>query len=124
MGLKSSNQHLTLEVSKLNEEKKTLEFKYEALKNEHDKINETRLNEKLKIDSLISFCNLIENCNLPSEDLAQQLTHLPEIITNYLKGYVSTLTFRYISISMKIEFLIFCLARIENPQIASSIATK
>ena len=96
MGLKNSNQHLSAEVSKLVEEKKMLVTKYDLLKNDYDKANELRMNDKLKLDSLVSFCNLIENCNYQSEELAQQLANLPELIANYLNGKVSTLLFKYV----------------------------
>mgnify|MGYP000945759394 FL=1 len=94
MGLKNSNQHLSEDNRKLREEKKTIEAKFEAFKSEVDKMNEVRMQDRLKIDSLIAFCNLIENCRFDKDEMGEQLSELPNLIPNYLNGISPTLVFK------------------------------
>ena len=94
MSLKNSSQHLSQDNGKLREEKKMIENKFEVFKTESDKMNEARMQDRLKIDSLIAFCNLIENCRFERDEMSECVAELPNLISNYLNGSVSTLTFK------------------------------
>lgn len=80
-------------VSKLKEENKNMSFKIDKLRSEIDILNHTRIIEKTKVDSVITFCELMENCVFPKAELVEKLSELPLMITAYLKGQSETITF-------------------------------
>lgn len=94
MNLRNTNQHLSTDNKKLNEDRKQLELKMDVLKADYDKMNEVRMQDRLKLDSLVAFCNLLENCSYTGEEITHQLADLPYLIVNYLNGNVPSLTFK------------------------------
>ena len=66
-------------------EKKEIEKKYDILKIESEKNNEMRMQDRLRIESVITFCGLMENCNL-SPEANSKMGEVPTFIANYLKG--------------------------------------
>lgn len=95
MNMKNSNQRLAADNFKLNEDKRQLETKFGYFKDEYDKMNEIRMQERLKIDSLVAFCNLLENYGCSCEESTSQIADLPRLIINYLNGSIQTLNFKY-----------------------------
>lgn len=94
VNLRNSNQHLSIEISKVNDEKKSLETKLDSLKADFDKMNEIRMQDRLKIDSVLAFCNLLENCSCTGEEISQHLADFPNLIMKYLDGNLSSLGFK------------------------------
>jgi len=87
--IENSNENTT----KLKQENKDLESKIEKLRGEVDKVKQSKILEKTKIDSVITFCELMDNCVFPKSELVEKLSELPIMISNYLKGEVETIAF-------------------------------
>ena len=87
LAINSKNIAETLKenLDRIYNEKKEIGKKYETLKIEFDKNNEIRLQDRLRMDSVITFCGFMESCNLPTE-VASRMGDLPTIIASYLKG--------------------------------------
>jgi hypothetical protein len=64
-------------------DKRELETRVDSMKKEHDKMNELCMQEKMKMDSVVTFCSLMENYSL---DPNIKLPDFPSIISNYLRG--------------------------------------
>ena len=82
---KNTMETLKENLDRIYNEKKEIGKKYETLKIEFDKNSEIRLQDRLRMDSVITFCGLMESCNLPTE-IASRMGDLPTIISSYLKG--------------------------------------
>jgi DNA repair exonuclease SbcCD ATPase subunit len=87
--IENSNENTT----KLKQENKDLESKIEKFRGEVDKVKQSKILEKTKIDSVITFCELMDNCVFPKSELVEKLSELPIMISNYLKGEVETIAF-------------------------------
>ena len=84
------NQKNTIEILKENlertlSEKKETEKKYDTLKIESEKNNEMRMQDRLRMESVITFCGLMDNCTL-SPEANSKMGEVPTFIANYLKG--------------------------------------
>ena len=80
-------------INKLKQENKELEAKIEKLRSNADKASQSRILEKTKIDSVITFCELMDNCVFPKSELVEKLSELPLMISSYLKGETETIAF-------------------------------
>jgi len=87
--IENSNENTT----KLKQENKDLEAKIDKFRAEVDKVKQSKILEKTKIDSVITFCELMDNCVFPKSELVEKLSELPIMISNYLKGEVETIAF-------------------------------
>jgi len=80
-------------MSKLKQENKELEAKIEKLRSNADKASQNRIVEKTKIDSVVTFCELMDNCVFPKSELVEKLSELPIMLSSYLKGETETIAF-------------------------------
>ena len=80
-------------MAKLKQENKDLETRIEKQRSDIDGLNQNRIIEKTKIDSVITFCELMENCVFPQAELVEKLSELSLMIASYLKGKSATIAF-------------------------------
>jgi len=63
------------------------------LSSDLERAEQSKKIETTKVASVISFCDLMENCVFPKAELLEKLSELPSMIAAYLKGLTDTLSF-------------------------------
>lgn len=80
-------------MSKLKLDNKALEAKIEKLRAEIDSSGRAKTIERTKMDNVVTFLELIENCVFPEIELVEKLSEIPIMIVSYLKGLTETISF-------------------------------
>jgi uncharacterized coiled-coil protein SlyX len=83
---KSTIENLNLLLSKTEEEKKTIEKNSEKHRQALFKLNEKFLKTKSKLDNLLIYCKLMENCSYSKQEFMSKLAEIPPTIIAYIKG--------------------------------------
>eukprot|EP01016_Furgasonia_blochmanni_P055460 TRINITY_DN9287_c0_g1_i4.p1 TRINITY_DN9287_c0_g1~~TRINITY_DN9287_c0_g1_i4.p1 ORF type:complete len:367 (+),score=53.07 TRINITY_DN9287_c0_g1_i4:717-1817(+) len=89
----SAFKMMTLTNEKLSLEIKEWETKYANTKYEHERLEDLRYKDKLKIDAVVTFCKFIESCNFSAPEFTNKLIEFPSVIVSFLSGQRDQLSF-------------------------------
>ncbi len=74
------------------EDKKSNEKAREKLKKEISKANAQTFRSKSRLDNLLLFCKLIEDCSFSRDEILIKLAEIPNKIISFIKGETDDFT--------------------------------
>jgi hypothetical protein len=83
---KSTIENQGMLLARSEEDKKNLEKSSEKNRQALFKLNEKFLKTKSKIDNLLIYCKLMENCSYSKQEFTTKLAEIPPTIIAYIKG--------------------------------------